>query len=85
MEAVRGVLDEIGMRAPTLLVFNQIDKLEPGEGAALALRYRGVAVSALKRTGLGTLLERAEQMLWSADAPRPLLHDDLPPRLFEPT
>ncbi|HCE03816.1 MAG TPA: GTPase HflX [Acidobacteria bacterium] len=85
MEAVREVLDEIGMRAPTLLVFNQIDKLEPGEGAALALRYRGVAVSALKRTGLGTLLERAEQMLWSADAPRPLLHDDLPPRLFEPT
>ncbi len=85
MEAVRGVLDGIGLHAPALLVFNQIDKLEPGEGAALALRYRGVAVSALQRKGLGTLLERAEQMLWSADAPRSLLHDDLPPRLFEPT
>lgn len=84
MEAVHGVLAEIGMDAPELLVFNQIDKLPPGVGAALAVRHRGVAVSALDRTGLGTLLERAEQMLWSADAQRTLLHDDLPPRLFDP-
>jgi 50S ribosomal subunit-associated GTPase HflX len=72
------------MDAPELLVFNQIDKVPPGVGAALALRHRGVAVSALNRTGLGTLLERAEQMLWSADDERTLLHDDLPPRLFDP-
>lgn len=85
MEAVHGVLADIGMDAPELLVFNQIDKVSPGVGAALALRHRGVAVSALNRTGLGTLLERAEQMLWSADDERTLLHDDLPPRLFDPT
>ena len=64
IEAVRGVLDEIGMQAPELLVFNQIDKLEPREAEALAHRYGGVAISALERTGLRTLLERAEQMLW---------------------
>ena len=63
IEAVRGVLDEIGMQAPELLVFNQIDKLENGAGEALARRYGGVAVSALDRTGLQTLLERAERML----------------------
>ena len=64
IEAVRAVLDEIGMQAPELLVFNQIDKLEPREAEALAHRYGGVAISALERTGLRTLLERAEQMLW---------------------
>ena len=65
IEAVRVVLDLIGTAAPALLVFNQIDKLAPGEGAALARRYGGVAVSALARTGLRTLLERAERMLWA--------------------
>ena len=64
IETVRGVLDEIGIEAPELLVFNQIDKLENREGEALARRYGGVAVSALERTGLRALLERAEQMLW---------------------
>ena len=65
--AVRGVLDRIGIDAPALLVFNQIDKLERGEGEALARRYGGVAVSALERTGLRRLLERAERMLWTDD------------------
>ena len=67
IEAVRGVLTEIGMQAPELLIFNQIDKLESGQGEALARRRGGVAVSALERTGLGTLLERAEQILWVKD------------------
>ena len=64
IETVRRVLDQIGIAAPELLVFNQIDKLGNGEGETLARRYGGVAVSALERTGLPALLERAEQMLW---------------------
>ena len=67
IEAVRAVLNQIGIEASELLVFNQIDKLGKGEGEALARRYGGVAVSALKRTGLRTLLARAEQMLWTED------------------
>ncbi len=84
VEAVHTVLAGLGVKAPELLVFNQVDKLPPSAGAALAMRYRGVAVSAAERTGLGTLLERAEQILWSPDDERSLLHDDLPPRLFRP-
>ena len=67
IEAVRGVLDEIGMHAPELLVFNQIDKLEPGADEALTRRHGGVAVSALHGTGLRALLGRAERTLWAED------------------
>jgi GTP-binding protein HflX len=72
IEAVRGVLEEIGLaERPELLVFNQIDKLPPGEAAALAARHDAVAVSALERTGLRELLERAEKMLWERDVDLP--------------
>jgi GTP-binding protein HflX len=67
IEAVRSVLREIGIDAPELLVFNQIDKLGGGEGLAMARRHDGVAVSALQRTGLRDLLGRAEQMLWQPE------------------
>ena len=67
IEAVRRVLGGIGIEAPELLVFNQIDRLEDGEGEAMARRHEGVAVSALRRTGLRGLLERAEGMLWQED------------------
>ena len=67
IEAVRAVLNQIGIEASELLVFNQIDKLGNGEGEALARRGGGVAVSALKHTGLRMLLARAEQMLWTDD------------------
>jgi GTP-binding protein HflX len=64
--AVRDVLEEIGQAdTPELLVFNQIDRLPENAGRALAARFGGVAVSALERTGLGDLLVRAEQVLWS--------------------
>jgi len=64
--AVRDILDELGLGdTPELLVFNQVDRLPAGEGDAIARRYRGVAVSALKKTGLRELLVRAEQTLWS--------------------
>ena len=64
IEAVRGVLRDIGIDAPELLVFNQIDRMGDGEGEALARRHGGVAVSALQRFGLPGLLARAERLLW---------------------
>jgi GTP-binding protein HflX len=69
IEAVRTVLDGIGLEsARELLVFNQIDKLEPDVAAALANRHDAVAVSALKGIGLEKLLARAEQLLWSDES-----------------
>ena len=67
IEAVRRVLRDIGIEARELLVFNQIDRMADGEGEAMAQRHDGVAVSALRRTGLRELLGRAEQMLWAED------------------
>ena len=67
IEAVRRVLRDIDMQAPELLVFNRIDRMGDGEGDAMARRYGGVAVSALRRTGLRGLLARAERMLWADD------------------
>ena len=67
IEAVRRVLRDIGIEAPELLVFNQIDRMPDGEGEALARRHDGVAVSALRRTGLQGLLARAERLLWASD------------------
>ena len=82
IEAVRGVLAKIDIDAPALLVFNQIDQLEHGEGEALARRYGGVAVSALERTGLRRLLERAERMLWTDDGhDRTLTHHPSRPKV----
>ena len=71
------MLGGIGIEAPELLVFNQIDRMADGEGEALARRYEGVAVSALRRTGLRSLLERAERMLWTEDDARPDRPDGL--------
>ena len=71
IEAVRRVLRDIGIEAPELLVFNQIDRMGDGEGEALARSHDGVAVSALRRTGLRGLLGRAERILWADDGGRP--------------
>jgi len=65
MAAVWRVLEEMGLRdTPELLVLNQVDRLPPGAGAALAERLGGVAVSALTREGLDALLDRAAQILF---------------------
>jgi GTP-binding protein HflX len=70
--AVREVLAQIGMGAtPELLVFNQIDRLPPGEGEAIAARHGGVAVSALARRGLEDLVARADAMLGEGEAEAP--------------
>ena len=67
IEAVRTVLQEIGTEAPELLVFNQIDRIGPAEIERVLRTHGGVAVSALKRTGLGELLAQAERILWAED------------------
>jgi len=68
--AVRGVLSDMGLSdTPELLVFNQIDRLEPGVGAAIAARAGGVAVSALRGVGLRELLEQVEKTVWRETAP----------------
>lgn len=65
IDAVRGVLDELGLGTkPELLVFNQVDRLPEGAGPVLERRHGCVAISALKRQGLANLLERAERLLW---------------------
>ncbi|MDE0885868.1 MAG: GTPase HflX [Myxococcota bacterium] len=68
MSAVRDVLDRVELNEkPELLVFNQIDRLPEGEGAAVAERYGGVAVSALAGEGLFELLRAAEDILWGEE------------------
>jgi len=70
IEAVRGVLAEIGLGdAPELLVFNQIDRLPPGVGEAIASRHGGVAISAVTRAGLPELIDRAEDLLFEESVP----------------
>ena len=67
MAAVRKILDGLGLsQAPELLVFNQADRLAPGEAQAISQRFGGVAISAVTRAGLAELLESAESLLWSA-------------------
>jgi GTP-binding protein HflX len=66
--AVRRVLEDMELgETPELLVFNQVDRLAPGVGEAIAVREGGVAVSALHRTGLRGLLEQVEKTLWRED------------------
>jgi GTP-binding protein HflX len=68
--AVRAVLEEIGLAAtPELLVFNQADRLPPGEAEAIAARAGGVAVSALTGSGLRALLEQVEKTVWREGVP----------------
>ena len=70
--AVREVLCQIGMEAtPELLVFNQIDRLEPEAARAIAARHGGVPISALRRHGLTELVARADSMLRESLAERP--------------
>ena len=47
-----------------MLVFNKVDRLPPGEGAALAHQAGGVAISAATRDGLSDLLHRCDRLLW---------------------
>jgi GTP-binding protein HflX len=64
LEAVERLLAELHLEEiPRLLVLNKTDLLEPHESAALARRFEAVAVSAVKRQGLGELIRAAEERL----------------------
>lgn len=78
MAAVRRVLGDLALsRTPELLVFNQIDRLPPGAGAALAERHHAVAISALHGSGLHELLERAAALLFEDATDRSARFADL--------
>ncbi|ABS24436.1 GTPase HflX [Anaeromyxobacter sp. Fw109-5] len=65
IEAVETILASLGLeQKQRLLVFNKADRLPPGEGAALAHRAEGIAVSALSRDGLAELLHLCDRLLW---------------------
>ena len=65
VRAVETILRELELGGKKrLLVFNKIDRLPPGEGAALAHQAGGVAISAAGRAGLGDLLHRCDRLLW---------------------
>jgi GTP-binding protein HflX len=71
--AVRSVLDDMGLGSvPELLVFNKIDRLPPGEGARLARERDAVPISASAATGLSTLLERVDELLFEGGHPSAL-------------
>ncbi len=64
LEAVQRILTELHLdEAPRLIVLNKSDLLEPYEAEALARRFAGVPVSAVKRRGLGELIQAAEEKL----------------------
>jgi GTP-binding protein HflX len=64
--AVERILADLGLQEKKrLLVFNKIDRLPPGDGAAVAHARDGVAVSAVTRDGLAELLHRCDRFLWA--------------------
>ncbi len=87
--AVHEILGGLGLgEKRRVLVMNKIDRLPAGEGAALAHRAGGVAVSAASREGLADLLHACNRHLWAdgrvpfaeveAGAPRPPPPDAAP-------
>src|SRR5512133_16985 len=64
--AVDRILADLGLAGkPRVLVMNKVDRLPPGEGAALAHRAGGVAISAATREGIPDLLHACDRLLWA--------------------
>src|SRR5947199_2616909 len=64
LEAVERLLTELHLEEiPRLRVLNKTDLLEPHEATALAHRFQGVPVSAVRRQGLAELVHAAEERL----------------------
>jgi GTP-binding protein HflX len=74
VEAVEGILDSLELLSrPRLLVWNKADRMPPEEMAALMRTRGGVAISAARREGLESLLEKASRTLFAesgGDQPR---------------
>lgn len=67
LEAVGRILEDLHLNeSPRLIVLNKSDLLPPHEAEALAHRFGGVAVSAVKRTGFADLIHAAEERLGRA-------------------
>lgn len=72
-EAVQKLLESLHLaEIPRLVVLNKADLLPPHEAQGLAHRYKGVAVSAVKRMGLAELVHAAEERLGRE---KPLMRD----------
>jgi len=64
LEAVERLLTELDLaEIPRMVVLNKTDLLPAHEAAGLARRYQGIAVSAVRREGLGDLIHAAEERL----------------------
>jgi GTP-binding protein HflX len=64
MDAVSRVLTDLELQSiPRLTVMNKTDRVDPSNTEGLCHRYEAVAVSALKRTGLDSLMAAAEALL----------------------
>ena len=64
MDAVNRVLNDLELsKVPRLVVMNKADRVDPAIMEGLCRRYEAVAVSALKRQGLGTLIATAENRI----------------------
>ncbi len=78
VEAVVGLLEELDLaEIPRLTVVNKADLLPAGQAEAIARRYDGVVVSALRRQGFRELIAAAEERLTEERAlERPILDED---------
>jgi GTP-binding protein HflX len=64
--AVDRILQDLGLAEKRrVLVMNKVDRLPPGEGAALAHRGDAVAISAATRAGIPELLHACDRLLWA--------------------
>jgi GTPase len=64
MDAVGRVLTDLELGSiPRLVVMNKADLVEPSFIESLCARHEAVAVSAIKREGLGKLIEAAERLI----------------------
>ncbi|WP_171449592.1 GTPase HflX [Corallococcus carmarthensis] len=69
VEAVETILNSLGlMEKPRLMVWNKADQLPADEVEALLRSKGGVAISAVKREGLATLLAKADTTLFAEGA-----------------
>jgi len=64
--AVDAILADLGLgEKQRVLVMNKVDRLSPGDGAALAHRRDAVAISATTREGIPALLHACDRLLWA--------------------
>jgi GTP-binding protein HflX len=64
--AVDRILGDLGLAEKRrVLVMNKVDRLPAGEGAAIAHRAGGVAISAATREGIADLLHACDRLLWA--------------------